>query len=113
MAQAAEKYADYLVVTNDNPRSEDAQAIALDIVAGFANPSANNITITLDREQAVLNTLAKAHVGDIVLLAGKGHEDYVIVAQCDEDGAVIGTKKISIQRTLSSRKLLSAALYLE
>ena len=100
MAQAAEKYADYLVVTNDNPRSEDAQAIALDIVAGFANPSANNITITLDREQAVLNTLAKAHVGDIVLLAGKGHEDYVIVAQCDEDGAVIGTKKLAYNERL-------------
>ena len=45
MAQAAEKYADYLVVTNDNPRSEDAQLIANDIVAGFTNPDAEQITI--------------------------------------------------------------------
>ena len=81
MAQAAEQYADFIVVTNDNPRTEDAQLIADDIVAGFTEPNAKNITITLERERAVLDTLAKAQVGDIVLLAGKGHEDYVIIGK--------------------------------
>jgi UDP-N-acetylmuramoyl-L-alanyl-D-glutamate--2,6-diaminopimelate ligase len=100
MAQAAEKYADYLVVTNDNPRSEDAQLIANDIVAGFDNPAAEKITIILEREQAVLNTLNKAKLGDIVLLAGKGHEDYVIVAKHDEQGAIIGTQKLAYNERL-------------
>ncbi len=100
MAQAAEKYADYLVVTNDNPRSEDAQLIANDIVAGFSNPDAEQITIILEREQAVLKTLNKAQAGDIVLLAGKGHEDYVIVAKHDEHGAIIGTQKLAYNERL-------------
>lgn len=100
MAQAAEKYADFLVVTNDNPRSEDAQLIADDIVAGFTNPDAEEITIILEREKAVLNTLNKAQAGDIVLLAGKGHEDYVIVAQHDNDGAIIGTQKLAYNERL-------------
>jgi len=100
MAQAAEKHADYLVVTNDNPRSEDEQLIANDIVAGFSNPNAEKITITLAREQAVLDTLKTAKPGDIVLLAGKGHEDYVIVAQHNEDGKVIGTQKLDYNERL-------------
>ena len=100
MAQAAEKYADHLVVTNDNPRSEDAQLIANDIVAGFTNPDAEKITIILAREQAVLKTLNKAKPGDIVLLAGKGHEDYVIVAKHDEQGEVIGTQKLAYNERL-------------
>lgn len=100
MAQAAEKYADYLVVTNDNPRSEDAQLIANDIVAGFTHPGAEKITIILAREQAVLKTLNKAKPGDIVLLAGKGHEDYVIVANYDEQGAIIGTQKLAYNERL-------------
>jgi UDP-N-acetylmuramoyl-L-alanyl-D-glutamate--2,6-diaminopimelate ligase len=93
MAQAAEKHADFLVVTNDNPRSESAQAIAEDIVAGFTHPNAKNISITLEREIAVLNTLQHAKSGDIVLLAGKGHEDYVILPKHDKHGVVIGTQK--------------------
>jgi len=100
MAQAAEKHADFLVVTNDNPRSESAQSIANDIVAGFTKPDADNISIILEREQAVLNTLKKAQAGDIVLLAGKGHEDYVIMPKCDENGAIIGTHKLAYDERL-------------
>lgn len=104
MAQAAEKYADYVVVTNDNPRSEDAYAIAQDIVAGFSNPTAKDITIILEREEAVLKTLAQAEAGDIVLLAGKGHEDYVIVAKRDDNGVVIGTQKLAYHERLVVEK---------
>ncbi len=100
MAQAAERYADHLVVTNDNPRSENEQLIANDILAGFSNPTAEKITVILAREQAVLETLNTAKHGDIVLLAGKGHEDYVIVAQHNEDGQVIGTQKLDYNERL-------------
>ena len=100
MAQAAEKFADFLVVTNDNPRSEDAQSIANDIVAGFNKLSDEKISIILDREQAVLTTLTKAEAGDIVLLAGKGHEDYVIMPKVDKSGKCIGTEKVSYNERL-------------
>ncbi|WP_019027209.1 UDP-N-acetylmuramoyl-L-alanyl-D-glutamate--2,6-diaminopimelate ligase [Colwellia piezophila] len=100
MAQAAEKYADYVVVTNDNPRTEDAQSIANDIVAGFTYPDAEKISVILAREQAVVNTLKKAKAGDIVLLAGKGHEDYVIVPKHDDHGAIIGTEKLPYNERL-------------
>ncbi|MCP4987358.1 MAG: UDP-N-acetylmuramoyl-L-alanyl-D-glutamate--2,6-diaminopimelate ligase [Colwellia sp.] len=100
MAQAAEKYADYLVVTNDNPRSEDPQQIANDIVSGFTKPDADHISIILEREQAVLDTLKKAQAGDIVLLAGKGHEDYVIVPKYDENDVIIGTQKLTYDERL-------------
>lgn len=100
MAQAAEKHADFLVVTNDNPRTEDAQLIANDIIAGFTQPDAAKITVILAREQAVLNTLRTAQVGDIVLLAGKGHEVYVIVGKHDDNGVIIGTQKIPYNERL-------------
>jgi len=110
MAQAAQQYADHIVITNDNPRSEDAQQIARDILSGFAFESEletkaesafesffddsakehEKVTVLLEREQAVLKTLKNASPQDIVLLAGKGHEDYVILP--DGQG---GTKKIA------------------
>jgi UDP-N-acetylmuramoyl-L-alanyl-D-glutamate--2,6-diaminopimelate ligase len=98
MAKAAQEYADHIVITNDNPRSENAEQIAEDIVAGFTYKKANKVnedshskvTINLAREQAVLTTLAKASAQDIVLLAGKGHEDYVIFP--DGKG---GTQKVA------------------
>ncbi len=79
MAQAAEKYADCLVVTSDNPRTEAPMSIIDDVVAGLANKA--EITVIENRKQAVLATLAKAQSADVVLLAGKGHEDYIIIGQ--------------------------------
>ena len=90
MAQAAQNHADYIVITNDNPRSEDAQAIANDILAGFDSDKCQQVKVILDREKAVLSTLQTAKRGDIVLLAGKGHEDYIIMA--DGKG---GTRKVN------------------
>ncbi len=79
MAQAAEEYADFLVITNDNPRTESAEQISKDILAGLVNVDNNRIQVLLEREQAVLATLNRAKAQDIVLLAGKGHEDYIIL----------------------------------
>ena len=77
MGQIAEQNADHLIITNDNPRSEAAELIATDILAGCQH--AEKITVMLDRQQAVLATLAKAKVNDVVLLAGKGHENNIII----------------------------------
>jgi UDP-N-acetylmuramoyl-L-alanyl-D-glutamate--2,6-diaminopimelate ligase len=79
MAQAAEKCADHLVFTTDNPRTEQAEDIVVDMLAGCIKPEA--VTVLLDRELAIVATLAKAKADDMVLLAGKGHEEYIVVGK--------------------------------
>lgn len=79
MAKAAEKFADYLVITNDNPRSEAPMSIIDDILAGLT-PQAQ-YKVIVDREQAVLETLNQANSDDVVLFAGKGHENYIILGK--------------------------------
>ena len=79
MAQAAQKYADRLVVTNDNPRTEAPMSIIEDILAGLDKDC--QASVIVNRKQAVIATLTKAQAGDVVLLAGKGHEDYLMLGQ--------------------------------
>lgn len=79
MAQVAEKFADCLVITNDNPRSEAPMSIIDDILAGLTAQAQYKVIV--DREQAVLATLRQAGSDDVVLLAGKGHEDYIILGK--------------------------------
>ncbi len=74
MGVAAEGYADRLVVTDDNPRSEDPQQIVADICAGIRQPGL--VHIEHDRAHAIAHALRSASAGDIVLIAGKGHEQY-------------------------------------
>ena len=76
MGAAAEAGADLVIVTSDNPRTEDPDAIIDEIVAGFHGDAFIRIT---DRRQAIGRALSEAHPGDVVLLAGKGHETYQIV----------------------------------
>ena len=76
MAKAAQKWTDNIVVTNDNPRHELPQNIADDICAGFS--VGTQVSVELDRKQAIANTLAQANDDDIVLIAGKGHETYQV-----------------------------------
>lgn len=77
MAQAVEKYADMIVVTSDNPRNEDPEAIIDDIICGFTlfKPY---IRIT-DRKAAIRRAITIAEKDDIIVLAGKGHEDYQVL----------------------------------
>jgi UDP-N-acetylmuramoyl-L-alanyl-D-glutamate--2,6-diaminopimelate ligase len=69
---AATTAADLAVLTSDNPRSEDAAAIAADVVAGV--PPQSSLVVQLDRRAAIRDALAVARAGDVVLIAGKGHE---------------------------------------
>lgn len=77
MAQIAEKYANKVIVTNDNPRTEDEKAITADILAGFA--AAERAVVEHDRYQAIAHAIATTSADGIVLIAGKGHEDYQII----------------------------------
>lgn len=76
MAAVAARYADFIVVTDDNPRTEDPAAIVTDIRAGF--PAAAAVRIEHDRRRAIALALAGARPGDVVVVAGKGHETYQI-----------------------------------
>lgn len=78
MGAIAERGADRVVVTSDNPRSESPQAIVDQIVAGLAAPQAARVVG--DRTAAIAEAIAQAAAQDVVLLAGKGHEDYQEVA---------------------------------
>jgi len=72
MGAIAERLADIVILTNDNPRHEDPQAILAEIAGGMRGTP----TIVPDRVHAIRAALAESRAGDIVLLAGKGHEDY-------------------------------------
>jgi len=72
MGAIAESYADAIILTNDNPRHEDPQAIIADILSGISNRSP--VHIELDRRKAIAAAIQSAGAGDTVLIAGKGHE---------------------------------------
>jgi len=78
MGAIAEQLADKVIVTSDNPRSEDPQQIITDILTGFK--SINNITVEADRGKAIELLKDLARDNDVVVIAGKGHEDYQILA---------------------------------
>ncbi len=78
MAAIAERLADRVIVTDDNPRGEDGDLIVAQIVAGFA--SLQTVTVQRDRAQAIALALGQARSGDVVLIAGKGHEPYQEIA---------------------------------
>ena len=75
MGAVAGRLADRVIVTSDNPRGEDPRAIADEIVDGL-RPLATSWSVELDRASAIEHALALAHEGDVVVIAGKGHEDY-------------------------------------
>ena len=79
MARAAALYADRLVVTSDNPRNEDPEAIIKEILTGLEDTSVP-YDVVVDRREAIYHALKIAEKGDIIVLAGKGHEDYQVLA---------------------------------
>ena len=83
MAAVAEAGADFVVITDDNPRSESSAAILADIRAGFKAPQ--RVTEIADRRQAIFDTLSRCGEEDVVLIAGKGHEAYQEIAGVRHD----------------------------
>jgi len=74
MGRLAERLADNVIVTTDNPRSENPKKIIDEILVGFE--SASNATVIEDRSAAIAWAVANADTSDVLLIAGKGHEDY-------------------------------------
>ena len=105
MGAIAEKYSDYLIITNDNPRTEEPSAIAADIIRGLKNP--NGCLVIADRAQAIDFAVQQAKSGDVVLIAGKGHENYQIFA--DQTISFSDTKqaRLALQRRIAKRDLLA------
>ncbi len=77
MGEAAARLADHVIVTSDNPRGEDSQAIIEQILAGVLDGSVESIA---DRQVAIFTAIHQARPGDVVLVAGKGHETYQEIA---------------------------------
>ncbi|MFD1090699.1 UDP-N-acetylmuramoyl-L-alanyl-D-glutamate--2,6-diaminopimelate ligase [Providencia vermicola] len=94
MGAAAEEWADKIIITDDNPRSEDPMDIINDIMAGLLD-SSRALAIP-GRPEAVTNTILQASPDDVIVLAGKGHEDYQI----------IGNRKLDYSDRLTVARLL-------
>ncbi len=95
MGKIAQELSDICVVTSDNPRSEDPGQIIRDILAGMRE-DAEHVIVEPDRTRAIARALGMAQAGDIVLLAGKGHETYQI----------LGTGKIHFDEREKIREIL-------
>lgn len=98
MAQVTCRYADAIIITSDNPRTEDPQAIVDEVAAGVPQARRDDVQCIVDRREAILAVVREAQPGDIVLIAGKGHEDYQI----------IGTEKRSFDDRVEARHALAA-----
>ena len=94
MGGIAARLADAVVVTSDNPRTEDPQRILEDVLAGI--PADSAVTVEADRAEAIARAIASAGEEDLVLIAGKGHEDYQI----------LGTNKIHFDDREEAEKAL-------
>lgn len=79
MGAIAERIADKIVITSDNPRSEDPQQIITDIIAGLKSVNPDKVTVEADRGQAIALLKTLADNNDVIVIAGKGHEDYQIL----------------------------------
>jgi len=78
MGRIASELADFCIVTSDNPRSEPPEQIAEEIIAGIDRSKAGQVKVVLDRREAIRQALETARSGDLVVVAGKGHETYQI-----------------------------------
>ena len=76
MAQTAAKLSDKVIITSDNPRFEEPQDIINDMLAGLDNKQMKKVVSIVDRKEAIRTACMMAEKGDVILMAGKGHEDY-------------------------------------
>ena len=97
MARSAAKYADFLIITSDNPRSEDPHSIITQIIAGLNGVSTDYTEID-NRREAIFWAIKNAKPKDTIVLAGKGHEDYQIL----KDGKIHFDEREVVREALDS-----------
>ncbi|HEY9784115.1 MAG TPA: cyanophycin synthetase, partial [Candidatus Obscuribacterales bacterium] len=100
MGEIAESLADELVVTSDNPRSEDPQQIIAEILAGIKRLNTGSVRVEADRARAIDMAIDRADKNDVILVAGKGHETYQILA----DRTIHFDDREVVRQALSSRQ---------
>lgn len=100
MGLAACRRSDQVFITSDNPRSEDPQAILEEIAAGARAAGLQNYRMLVDRQEAIYAAVAQARTGDVVLVAGKGHEDLQFL----RDRAVAFDDRQTARAALRQRK---------
>ena len=76
MAAEAVRLSDLVILTSDNPRTEEPRAILADMEAGLTDQTRSRVEVIVDRREAIRRAAAIARPGDVILIAGKGHEDY-------------------------------------
>jgi UDP-N-acetylmuramoyl-L-alanyl-D-glutamate--2,6-diaminopimelate ligase len=103
MGAVAAQWADRVIVTSDNPRTEDAARIASEVLAGTGSRGAS---VVLDRRTAIGKALQAAEAGDTVLIAGKGHEDYQIIGRerIPFDDALVAREELDAIRSAATPK---------
>ena len=79
MAQEAARQSDRVIITSDNPRNEEPQDIINDMLAGLSAEDLKKTISIVDRREAIRTACMMAQKGDVILVAGKGHEDYQII----------------------------------
>jgi UDP-N-acetylmuramoyl-L-alanyl-D-glutamate--2,6-diaminopimelate ligase len=94
MGKIAASYSDFCVITSDNPRTEDPKDIIRDIVPGLDRVPNSRYAIIIDRKEAIKHALYLAKKGDLVVIAGKGHETYQIIKDqvLDFDDRVVASE---------------------
>ena len=100
MGEIAARYSDLSVVTSDNPRTEDPNAIIQDVVPGVQRiASPENYLVIADRRQAIWRAIEMAQEGDVVVIAGKGHEDYQIIGKTKYpfDDRLVATEALAVR----------------
>lgn len=98
MAEIAVRLSDQVIITSDNPRTEDPESIINDILQGVPSVEKNKTQVVVDRKEAIAQALMQAQPEDVILIAGKGHEDYQI----------IGTQKIPFSDVKVAQEILGA-----
>ncbi|TVQ51190.1 MAG: UDP-N-acetylmuramoyl-L-alanyl-D-glutamate--2,6-diaminopimelate ligase [Phycisphaerales bacterium] len=81
MAQVAARYGDEIIITSDNPRTEDPDTIVAEVAAGIPAAHCDRAVQCVDRREAITMAIRTARPGDVIVIAGKGHEDYQIIGR--------------------------------
>lgn len=97
MGEIAARYSDFCVVTSDNPRSEEPEDIIADIIPGMEKVSHSRYAIIADRAEAIRHAIYLARPGDLIIIAGKGHETYQLIKgkRLDFDDRKVAQKILS------------------